>query len=370
VIVKIGSKIFKVILWLLVLCAIDLIFGYLLIPKYAKSSSRFNILHSYYNHGFGKNKTGAKSFGSNEYKVYSNSMGLIDSKQRTIEKENRTKKRILFIGDSFTEGVGVSSDINFTALIQKKLDTNKIEILNAGVGSYSPKLYNLKLKYLFEHENLRVDEVYCLVDYSDVGDELLYEDFTPSLDERTQNIRHFYRLNSILYNIYKKIDKLIFLYSIGINESDPSSFIYYVKTSNDFLKRYPDFLKTRILWATQKKFTITTQKGIQLLKQNLLKTKKICNIYNVKFNVVTYPSAQYLDSNVYIRSHNTTTLLSPFCLKENINLFDLYPLLISSSDSLNAMNKKKYYIKNDSHWNKNGHELIAAKFLKDILTTE
>ena len=59
-------------------------------------------------------------------------------------------KRILMLGDSFTEGNGVQQSETFSSLLQARLDGarvgEKLEIVNAGVGSYSALLELLYLK--------------------------------------------------------------------------------------------------------------------------------------------------------------------------------------------------------------------------------
>ena len=89
--------------------------------------------------------------------------------------QRAARYRILFIGDSFTEGVGVTYADSFVGQIGRRLEIqfpNKVEVLNAGVVSYSPKLMDLKIPYLSEQQGLKFDELHVFVDISDAYDEL------------------------------------------------------------------------------------------------------------------------------------------------------------------------------------------------------
>jgi hypothetical protein len=84
-------------------------------------------------------------------------------------------RRILVLGDSFTEGVGVSGAETFSRQLQGLLDTaglGRWQIINAGVASYSPLLEYLYLKT--EGLSLEPDLVLLNLDLSDVYDDFDY----------------------------------------------------------------------------------------------------------------------------------------------------------------------------------------------------
>ena len=100
-----------------------------------KKSPVTNIVvkHDVYHHTFKKSMT---EIGP-EYSIYSNSLGFKDASPREIDLES-TNHRILFIGDSFTEGVTLNYEDTFVGIIDSKLIDKQIEVLNAGRSSYSP----------------------------------------------------------------------------------------------------------------------------------------------------------------------------------------------------------------------------------------
>ena len=81
-------------------------------------------------------------------------------------------RRILLIGDSFVEGIGMNFEDSFAGLLQGagQQRSDRIEFLNAGVASYSPSIYYKKIKYLLD-SGLRFDEVVLFSDTADVTDE-------------------------------------------------------------------------------------------------------------------------------------------------------------------------------------------------------
>lgn len=54
----------------------------------------------------------------------------------------KTKKRILFVGDSFTLGWGVKEDSTFTRVLEKILRTSDYdyEVINSGIGNYNSRM--------------------------------------------------------------------------------------------------------------------------------------------------------------------------------------------------------------------------------------
>ena len=84
-------------------------------------------------------------------------------------------RRILFIGDSFTEGVSLKYEDTFVGLIDSALKKEKIDVLNAARASYSTIIYWRKIKYLIEDIGLKFDEVVVFIDISDAQDEGFYD---------------------------------------------------------------------------------------------------------------------------------------------------------------------------------------------------
>ena len=78
------------------------------------------------------------------------------------------RRRIVFIGDSFTEGLGVAYQDTFVGRFANAFPD--LDVLNAAVVSYSPSIYYEKLNY-FLAIGLRFDEAIVYIDLSDIQDE-------------------------------------------------------------------------------------------------------------------------------------------------------------------------------------------------------
>jgi hypothetical protein len=126
------------------------------------------------NHKFSPNGRGRHK--TNEFDVgyIINSIGLRDV-EFAVGKAPGVF-RILMLGDSFTEGNGVSMEQTFSKQLERMLGdvalSQPVQVINAGVGSYSPLLEYVYLKN--EGLKLQPDLVILNYDLSDVSDDIHY----------------------------------------------------------------------------------------------------------------------------------------------------------------------------------------------------
>jgi len=358
----------RILLWVGVYILADLLLGFLFIPKEVKETAAIKNLNPYYNHGFNALATGYNYYGSNRYDVSINSMAMLDAYPRIVKPEDKSKKRILFLGDSFVEGVGFPFNQTFCGYLTGMVDTNKIEILNGGCASFSPKLYYLRLKYLLEQDKLKADEVYCFLDYSDVGDEILYEDFVAS----TPSVFTAFKITSLLFvrkysltaHIYFDISSKAFVskHLDGPN-NEIAEAVYWVKSSNDFLERCNDFLLVRNFWhgiLSQQPFHPCVRSGLGSISNHIVLIKELCAKNNINFRVVIYPYPHLLSTADRRYAEETYKSLVTGAGVDYVNLYTTFSP--SNQDSIPQI-VSKYYIGGDSHWNTTGHELVAKTLL-------
>jgi hypothetical protein len=134
-------------------------------PLLAKSGC--GIPDPVYNHTLKPKCDEFEYWGTRRYRLLTNSLGFRDASNRDVPLST-DRKRIVFIGDSFTEGIGVPYQETFVGRFASAFPD--FDVLNAGVVSYSPSVYFEKLKYLLDL-GLRFDEVIVYVDISDIQDE-------------------------------------------------------------------------------------------------------------------------------------------------------------------------------------------------------
>ena len=129
------------------------------------------IANPVYDHGFAAGFDGYDVWGELRYRLVTNSLGFKDASVRNIPLKPASR-RVLLIGDSFVEGIGMSFENSFAGLLRRagQERREKVEFLNAGVASYSPSIYYKKIKYLLDI-GLQFDEVVVFSDTSDVTDE-------------------------------------------------------------------------------------------------------------------------------------------------------------------------------------------------------
>jgi hypothetical protein len=124
-----------------------------------------------FHHTLAPNYSGYEGWGDRGYHLITNSLGFKDAAVRNISLTTHMR-RVVLIGDSMTEGIGIPFEETFAGLLAEagQQRAEKTEFLNAAVQSYSPTIYYRKIKFLLD-SGLKFDEVLVLPDLSDVRDE-------------------------------------------------------------------------------------------------------------------------------------------------------------------------------------------------------
>lgn len=83
---------------------------------------------------------------------------------------------IAFLGDSYTEGVGLAYEDTFVGKVAAQMPDKRIA--NLGVVSYSPSIYLSRMRHLLE-QGFRFQQVMVYVDISDIQDEAVFYRYDP-----------------------------------------------------------------------------------------------------------------------------------------------------------------------------------------------
>ena len=149
---------------------IDLLMGswLLSITKGELPKDKFRVQHPVYHHTLIPNYEGIGYWGPGTYHVCTNGSAFKDScsKVGVVEKSFD----IAFMGDSFTEGVGMPYEQTFVGMIAAK--NPNLKIANLGVVSYAPQIYLAKLRELYA-QGYQFKKVIVFIDIGDVQDEAL-----------------------------------------------------------------------------------------------------------------------------------------------------------------------------------------------------
>ncbi len=130
------------------------------------------IPHPTRHHALRPNCAEQMAWGNQSFPFASNSLGFRDREVREVPP-NALRRRILLLGDSFTEGM-VRWNESIAGYLEQGLPD--AEILNGAVQSYSPSIYYVVAKETLA-AGIHIDEVVVLMDISDIHDEAsLYKD--------------------------------------------------------------------------------------------------------------------------------------------------------------------------------------------------
>ena len=147
------------------LLVIDITIGDKVLSSIRKSEP-FRIQHSIYHHTLKPNFDGTGRWGDWNYRVCINAHGFKDR----CDKASSTDKTfdLAFMGDSFTEGIGLPFEDTFVGMIADQHP--RLRVANLGVVSYSPAIYLAKLKSLYAN-GYRFKHIIVFIDIGDVYDE-------------------------------------------------------------------------------------------------------------------------------------------------------------------------------------------------------
>lgn len=309
----------------------------------------------YYHHDLQPNHDFVETWGVMRYRLITNSLGFKDSEMRTVQPDT-FKRRILFIGDSFTEGLGVPYDKTFVGMVDQKTDHNKFEILNAAVVSYSPKIYYNKVKYLLEQKHLKINELYVFIDISDIFNEIEYEIFKPQDSQNLEFVSLFEKVKSFLQHYS-------FLYNI-------SRYYYTQNQQTKQLKSLDYISKHReeaAFWTLNESvYKEWGENGVNLAVKNMQKLVDLCKTHGIKVSIAVYP----WQSELYFNNRNSKQIhiWRDFSEANKIAFINYYPDFFDAPIPGTPYSKvtpqqivNKYFIPGDIHWNEAGHRLIADK---------
>lgn len=340
------------------LAAIDFVVGRLIIPK---QFNEFRCANAYYHHGLLPRRHETSMWGGVEYPVYTNSLGLRDGSAREVQL-TPAKRRILFVGDSFTEGIGIPFDSTFAGIVGNKTDA---EVLNSGVVGYSPRLYYLKTKYLIEEVGLKFNEAVILIDISDILNELEYEDFAPGKLDLASNP------SSGASRVLTKYSALYYLVSSRLKSRNTTE-------QQDKLAgitpcwgtAHPEIYNGRIeaSWTLDKDiYERFGKKGLALADKNMTMLIDLLKRNKIKANIVVYPWPAQIYS--FDRDSLQVRYWREFSSRHNIAFLDLFPQFIDENRYSGPEEVySNFFIRGDIHWNTAGHDLVANSIMQFLGT--
>jgi hypothetical protein len=346
-----------VVIIIIAVLIVDFISALIFIPEDYNS---FRTADPYFHHGLLPNRETKNIWGERIFPVYTNSLGFKD--QSCCEIALTTdKKRIVFIGDSFTESMGMTWEESFAGIIASQLPGT--EILNAGVVSYSPKLYYLKVKHLIENVKLKFDELYVFIDNSDPLNELTYEHFEPYSDKSFKKFG--YKLERYLFGhsyLYYSVSAMIMNHQKN-PVTDAWNPVSGAAMLDELSTEKGDFIAAMLNWSyTPALYEKWGRRGLQLAGENMQKLTDLCKQSDIKLTVIIYPWPSQIEQ----RNLNDVQVVfwQSFCEKNNLHFINLYLDFITVEDPVKVI--QQYFIPGDVHWNREGNKFVAERMLKEL----
>jgi len=339
---------------ILLLC-LDLLAGAILLPPAT------GIPHHYYHHDLKRDLNVPVVWGlESNSRYYTNNLGFRTGQPETLDLEGR-ERRILVLGDSFIEGVGVNYTTTVVGGLSYRIPV--VRFLNAAISSYSPKLYYLKTRYLLEG-GLKIHGALVFIDISDIQDEIGYSNFQPvaflspgfiarRLDVALRNHSYLYsRLirEALLYALHFLSDGRIggspSLVEGGAGSRDEAIHSYYQKRS---------------LWTVdQREFRAWGERGLELARGSMQQLTDLCRAHEIPLTLVVYPWPTQI--RAADRNSKQVRFWQDFAARNQIGFIDLFPVFIPHT--ANAAEREKiieaFYLKGDVHWNESGSALVAS----------
>lgn len=307
------------------------------------------------------NFDGYDFWGSHSYRLVTNNLGFRDAKVRDVAK-NPKERRILLIGDSFTEGIGLPFEETFAGMLYRAGQdrSEKVEVLNAGVASYSPIIYFKKIQALLEND-FRIDEVVLFSDPSDVQDEATgyfcidddpkYRAFCnpDDLKPHRPNKQSFV---STYLSVTDAIGDWIENNTSFIKKQKPAP---YENDRIDWLYPNPRLTDYRPLGV---------EGGIARSLQNMAALAKLLSLRGIPLTIVVYPWRTQLAHNDIHSAQ--AELWRNFCNGRCKDFVDLSPAFFRQQTA-NQDWYKPLFIAGDIHFSKAGNELIFREVTPRIL---
>jgi lysophospholipase L1-like esterase len=320
-----------------------------------------------YHHGFAPNFAGHNPWGMSRPPFYTDSMGFKDGSVREVPLVSATR-RILLIGDSITEAIGLSFEDSFAGMLQQlgQNSAPKIEFLNAGVASYSPSIYYKKVKSLIE-QGLQVNEVVVFSDLSDVFDEAtgyfcIDDDPRYFAYCRPEDIIKQKRIRKkILQRNLVIMDKLIPIIKVQIrllrtggkiiplSESDTPKEAGWTLSGYDVGNAYAP---------------LGVEGGIARSLQNMRKLADLLKQRGIALTIAVYPWAPQLAHDD--RDSRQVAIWRDFCAENCKGFIDLFPAFFAEKDAHEGW-YGRLFIAGDIHFSAAGNRLIFREVAKRLM---
>jgi hypothetical protein len=315
----------------------------------------------YYHHGLDRNRDVTDYWGDKPYRLTTNSLGFKDWGVREVSRV-KPRCRTLFIGDSFTEGIGLAWDDTFVGMLQKQHP--ECELLNAAVSGYSPSIYRNKIARLLR-DGFEVDRIVVFIDISDIQDEavhyeraangeikdnalyLVNDSASPSSKAPPVELRS----NESKWSRARRgLDRYFFVASLLVHatteKKEPVDVFDLYRSAWTYDKNLPGYGPGGV------------DSGIKRAIDEMVALSDLLTDHHVKLSVAVYPwPGQLLHDQ---RESLQVKIWRDFCKTRCEYFLDLFPPFFDAIGGKEANTwLPEFFFNGDVHYNRNANELIA-----------
>ncbi len=331
-----------------------------------------------------------------EYKTYYyiNSFGFRD-KEYTLEKPNNTF-RIIMLGDSYTEGMGVQQNEAFSKILENRLNIElkysnlSFEVINKGVMSWTTVLHYLWIKN--EGVKFKPDLVILNFDNNDIAGDIIMEKVSKYDDNNTliavdgtidnpSETTLFKRLNSNKFYLFNAIKRFHLSFTKndlkGYNSEKFGQIFFEPNFTEEKCFGWHGDLRKGVardtLLFTRDNYTKDDLKYYENSLNYAVKLNNILKEKNISFIFTTYPYGHQVSTNEWVEgrkflcaepekvySIESCSFAENYLIQKNISVFNTCPLFRGYSGT------EKLFYSIDSHFNVNGHKFMADLYFERI----
>jgi lysophospholipase L1-like esterase len=297
----------------------------------------------------------AEHWGPRACAYRTNSLGFRDRTTRDVALEP-SGRRIVFMGDSFTEGVGVPYEQTFVGLADAALAPHGVEVLNAAVSLYAPIIYERKTRYLLDDVGLRFQEMVVFIDISDVQDELALQtdaDGNVVMDglvrrQQDRAARRWSRTPGALRASREFLDRHTLVLSRIF----------------DFLARpFESPFQRGAGWTYDPElYEAFGREGLARARTHMDALADLLRSRGIRLTIAVYP----WPDQILMRDRDSRQFRFWHAWAEAhaVPLLNYFPLFTADADPERTI--RRYFIPGDVHWNEAGHELISAPLIEHL----
>jgi lysophospholipase L1-like esterase len=322
-------------------------------PQFYRPQSVFRVQDDVYHHGF-KPMTSVdlEYWGPLAASYRINSLGFRDKAVREVPLAS-DRRRIVFIGDSFTEGIGVPYEKTFVGLIDETLASRGIEVLNAGAASYTPIIYYRRVRHLLEDVGLRFDELFVCIDIGDIQDEVTYK-----LDEG-DNVVFRQQRWALETDANWRFGKPRFLTSARLHGLLRKHTLVASTLYEATLAALSSGPRRAAAWTLDPQvFEEYGREGVPRAEANMGRLADLLARHRVRLTVVVYPwPDQILARDAESRQ---VRVWREWAKAHGAGFIDAFPAFLAGEPEEIV---RREFIRGDIHWNERGHRRIADAVL-------